>query len=106
LLKPRTLKILALLVAGYGLLVALGFVWPAYFDAFGAFLLLMPLLSVYAFHKLGVPGVLEHNGLCGWGWCSPTLFGGLFTGAFWLLAAWLLAWGLAALTDRFASRRE
>jgi hypothetical protein len=49
---------------------------------------------------LGVPGLLEHQGQCGWGLCSPTLFGFAFLAVFWLLAFWLAAWGLAYLVGR------
>jgi hypothetical protein len=67
-------------------------------------LLIAPLLSVYLLHKLGVPGLLEHNGLCGWGWCDPTLFGWLFTAAFLLIGVWLIAWAIASLTSRLSTR--
>jgi len=66
-------------------------------------LLLAPLLSVYVFHTLGVPGLLEHNGLCGWGWCAPTTFGWLVTAAFLLIGTWLIAWAIASLTTRVAA---
>lgn len=103
-LNPRTLKILALIVLAYVLLVLPGLVWSPYFDSPAGFLVLVPGLSIYVFHKVGVPGLLEHNGLCGWGWCSPTLFGWVFMVAFWVLVSWLIAWGVAALTSRFAAR--
>lgn len=104
-LKPYTLRILALILAGYALLVLPGFIWPSYFDSPAGLLVLVPLLSAYFFHKIGVPGLLEHNGLCGWGWCSPTMFGWVFVAAFWVLVTWLLAWGAAVLTLRFTARK-
>jgi hypothetical protein len=58
------------------------------------------LLSIYLFHHLGVPGLLEHKGQCGWGMCSPTAFGWTFLLVFWIGVAWLAAWGLACLTAR------
>ncbi len=100
-LKPRTLKFLAIMVGTYLLLMLSGIVWPAYFDSFSSYLLLAQYLSVSLFHMLGVPRLLEHNGLCGWGWCSPTVFGWVFATAFWLLVAWGGAWVIAALTMRF-----
>lgn len=100
-LKPRTLKFLAFFVAGYFLLLLPGAIWPEYFDTPAGLLLLMPYFTVHIFHKLGVPGLLEHNGLCGWGWCSPTVFGVVFVAAFWLFVAWAGAWALAMLSSHF-----
>ncbi len=104
--KPLTLKLLALFVVGYGLLLLPGFFWPAYSDSPAGLLLLVPYLSVHLFHKLGIPGLLEHNGLCGWGWCSPTMFGMIFIVVFWVMAAWAIAWGLAVLLSRFRRRHK
>ncbi|MDO8267785.1 MAG: hypothetical protein Q7T32_08120 [Moraxellaceae bacterium] len=94
-LDPRTLKVLFILVAGYMALLLPGAVWPAYLDSPVGILAVIPFLSVYLFHNIGIPGLLEHNGLCGWGWCAPTLFGWVFIVLFWLLVAWLLAWLVA-----------
>lgn len=103
-LAPRTLKILAVVLALYGLLALPSFVWPFYADSPAGLFVLVPGLSIYLFHKAGIPGLLEHNGLCGWGWCAPTPFGWVFLVVFWLLAAWLLAWAIASLSSRFAAR--
>ncbi len=103
-LKPRTLKTLAVLMAIYGLLAFPSLVWPSYADSPVGLFLRAPFLSVYVFHKAGVPGLLEHNGLCGWGWCAPTPFGWIFLGIFWLGAAWLTAWCIASLSSRFGAR--
>jgi hypothetical protein len=103
-LKPRTLKILTLILAVYAFLVLPGLFWPAYFNSPAGLLVLVPGLSIYVFHKAGVPGLLEHNGYCGWGWCAPTMFGWVFLVAFWIIAAWLIAWGVAVLASRFAAR--
>lgn len=103
-LKLRTLKFLAMIVSAYGALVMPGLIWPSYFDSPAGVLILVPGLSVYIFHKIGVPGLLEHNGLCGWGWCAPTTFGVVFVVAAWALLAWLFAWGLAELTGRWSAR--
>ena len=64
-LKPLTLKFLALFVVGYGLLLLPGMFWPGmfwpeYFDSPTGLLLLVPYLSIHLFHKLGIPGLLEH----------------------------------------------
>ena len=103
-LKTRTVRILAVVLFLYALLALPAFIWPAYADSPAGLLLLVPSLSIYVFHKVGVPGLLEHNGLCGWGWCAPTPFGWVFLGVFWLVAAWLLAWAVASLSTRFVAR--
>lgn len=103
-LKPLTLKLLALLVVIYGLLLLPAVFWSEYFDSPAGLLLLVPYLSILLFHKLGIPGLLEHNGLCGWGWCSPTAFGFFFLVVFWVMVAWSFAWGLAILLSRFRRR--
>jgi hypothetical protein len=100
-LKPRTLKVLAILLAIYGLLLLPAAIWPNYLDSPAGLLTIVPGLSIYLFHHLGVPGLLEHDGLCGWGWCAPTPFGWIFLVFVWLLAAWLVAWAIASLTTRF-----
>jgi hypothetical protein len=99
-LNPRTLKILAALVCTFGVLALPAYVGPAFLEPVAGYVVLPPLLSVYLFHKLGVPGLLEHNGACGWGMCAPTAFGWAFLVVFWLGFAWLVAWGLALLTSR------
>jgi hypothetical protein len=97
--KPGTLKILGFLLTAYVLLLAPGFFWATYLDSPAGVLLLLPMLSIYLFHSLGVPGLLQNNGLCGWGWCPPTGFGWAFLVAVWLLIGWCISWGLAGLTS-------
>lgn len=99
-LKPRTLRILGLILATYVLLLAPGFFWPAYLDSPVGVLLLVPMLSVYLFHGLGVPSLLQNNGMCGWGWCPPTWFGWTFLVLVWVMIAWSIARGVAGLTNR------
>ena len=89
--KRRTFTILALILLACFLLAVPGYFWPSYLDSPAGLLVAVPYLSIYLFHKAGVPGLLEHNGLCGWGWCAPTLFGWCFIVAFWLMLAWWLA---------------
>jgi hypothetical protein len=93
----RTLRILAFLLAGYAALVLAGLLGPP-LESLSGVLLVVPLLSIYLFHRLGIPGLLEHDGYCGWGWCSPTPFGWIFLAVFWAGVAWLLAWAIARLT--------
>ena len=98
--KSRTLRILALLVAAYALILLPGYFNPAYLDSAIGILLLIPLLSVYLFDQLGIPGLLLNNGLCGGGWCAPTLLGWMLAAFVGLLPLWLLAWAMAALTAK------
>ncbi len=86
----KTLKIVVVILAGYAALLALGYLLP---EEYGASLLIagMPLLVVvYLLDNMGIPWLLEQNGLCGWGWCEPTLFGWLLAVVFWLVVAYLV----------------
>lgn len=103
-LKPHTLKLLLLIVTGYGLLLLPAAIWPIYLDSPAHVLLLVPLLSVYMFHSAGIPRLLENDGLCGWGWCSPTIVGWALAAAVGLGIMWLVAWGIATLTNRLTAR--
>lgn len=84
-----------LLLAYAALLLPALFV-DGYLDTPAGVLLLLPYLSVYGFHQIGVPGLLQNGGLCGWGWCAPTLAGWWFAAVFWLL----LLWGLVCVFVR------
>jgi len=86
-----TLKMMLLILACYALLWAPAYFWPNYLDSPATLILTAPYLAVYIFHNIGIPGLLEHSGACGWGWCSPTFLGWLFLAVFWLLVVWLLA---------------
>jgi len=99
-LRPRTLMILVALLIGYTLLAIPAYWGPSYLEAVSRYVVLVPFLAIYVFHKLGIPSLLEHNGACGWGWCSPTAFGWALLVVFWVGVAWLVAWGLARLTAR------
>ena len=98
--ERRTLKIWALLAGTFVLLCVPAYVGPAFLEEASAMLALVPVLSIYLFHAIGVPGLLEHQGQCGWGMCSPTAFGFAFLAFLWLFAFWLAAWGLAYLSGR------
>lgn len=78
----RTLKVLLIIAGVYGAALLPALVWPKYMDSPVGILLDFPYLSVYLFHSLGVPGLLEHTGACGWGWCNPTWFGFAFIAVF------------------------
>jgi hypothetical protein len=86
---PRTLKIFAILIIGYALLAIPAYFGPSYLESASSYLVMVPFLSIYIFHRLGVPGLLEHNGACGWGWCTPTVFGWAFLGLLWIGVALL-----------------
>lgn len=97
-LSARTLKTLAILLTGYVLLAMPAYLGPALLEEMSGYLVVLPLLSIYVFHTLGIPGLLQHGGACGWGMCSPTAWGWVFLALFWLGVAWVLAWGLARLS--------
>ena len=103
--KPRTLKFLGVMIATFVLLAAPALVWPGYLDSPIGLLVALPYVSIYLFHRIGIPGLLEHNGLCGWGWCAPTPLGVAFLIAAWLLIAWVMAWGLASMTGHSGHSR-
>ena len=89
--NSRMLKIMVIIVLCYSALLAAGYLLPEEL-ALPFRMLGVPLLfSVYAFHLVGIPGVLEQNGHCGWGWCEPTPFGWLLAVVFWLVVTYLLA---------------
>lgn len=94
----RTAKFLAVLVAIYGLLASAVFWAPPPLAEPAGWLFLVPFFTPHALHRLGVPGLLEQGGHCGWGWCSPTVAGWIVLVLLWLGVAWLAAWGLARLT--------
>lgn len=102
--QPRTLKFFAAIVVMFLLLTLPALVWPSYLDSPVGLIVAIPYLSIYLFHKIGIPGLLEHNGLCGWGWCAPSTFGWVFLFTFWLLIAWLLAWGISSLSHHTNQR--
>lgn len=99
-LQTRTLKFLAALVALLLVLLLPGKFWPGYLDSPVGIVVAIPYLSIYLFHSIGVPGLLQHNGMCGWGWCAPTVFGWVFLGLFWGIVVWLLAWAAASITSK------
>lgn len=98
--NPRVLKIFAIIIAIYFVLLSPGLIWPEYLDTPVGLLAAIPFLSVYLFHLIGIPFLLVHNGACGWGWCAPTVFGYVFISIFWLLLTWLLAAFVAGITKR------
>ena len=96
----RTAKFFAGLLAIYGALLSLAFWAPPVLAEPAGWLFLVPFFTPHLFHKLGIPGLLEQGGHCGWGWCAPTVAGWIVLVLLWLGVAWLAAWGLARLTQR------
>lgn len=82
-LEPPTLKILAVLVIVCTVLSLPAYVGPSFLEEPSSYFVIVPLLSIYWFHHVGIPGLLQHGGACGWGLCSPTIFGWSFLAAFW-----------------------
>jgi hypothetical protein len=104
-----TLKIFGLIVGSYLLLWLPAALWPdsGYLDTPFGWIAAIPVLSLYAFHAMGINGLLQNNGLCGWGWCAPSIVGWAFLATFWLAIAWLSAKALSGLRARsHGSRRE
>jgi hypothetical protein len=99
-LERRTLAILGVLALVYALIVAAAYAGPAVIAEPSAMIVIFTVLSAHLFHHFGVPGLLEHGGLCGPVPCAPTPLGWAFIVLFWLALAWLLAWGLARLYAR------
>jgi len=95
----RTLNALLVIVGLYVTALLVALVWPKYMDSPVGILLVFPYLSVYLFHSLGVPGLLEHAGACSWGWCKPTWFGFAFIAVFWLGLALAVASVVTSLTS-------
>jgi hypothetical protein len=72
---------------------------PAYLNAPYAVLGLAQAIPVYILSGIGIPGLLQNKGLCGWGWCGPTVFGYVVLVMFWVVVAWLIAWLISKLTS-------
>jgi ribose/xylose/arabinose/galactoside ABC-type transport system permease subunit len=72
---------------------------PAYLTAPYAVLGLAQAIPVYILNGIGIPGLLQNNGHCGWGWCGPTVFGYVVLVIFWVVVVWLIAWFISNLTS-------
>jgi hypothetical protein len=95
----KTLKIFSILVAAYVLMIAPIYIWgDKYLNSAAGIIAVLPYLSIYLFHGLGIPGLLQQNGNCGWGWCSPTALGWIVIVIFWCGVLWGLAWLISRAT--------
>jgi hypothetical protein len=66
----------------------------------------LPVLPIYFFDGAGLPGLLQNDGACGWGWCAPTLFGWALMVVFWLVAIGLLSLVIDSLIRRTSHYRD
>lgn len=101
-LSLRTLRIFLVIVGVYVLLWVPAIFSSKYMDTSVGLIAAMPVLSIYLFDMLGVPGLLKNGGACGWGWCAPTMLGWIFTLVFWSAVSWIVAWGISSLWIRRA----
>lgn len=104
--RPRTIRIFAVLVASYALLSLPAWLGPESLQGISMVIYITPILAVYLFHHFGIPGLLQHGGACGWGWCSPTVLGWTVLVLFWIVVVWLAAWGIGWLVARWRTRRR
>ena len=105
-LNRRTVKIFTGLWVAYALLSLPAWVGPAFLQEISSHIYLTPIWAVHIFHYLGVPGLLEHAGGCGWSLCSPTASGWAFLIVFWAGVAWCVAGRLARLTPGSRARAD
>ncbi|WP_144778115.1 hypothetical protein [Marinobacter maritimus] len=97
----KVLLVIAVAYAGVWLPYVLGQGdLPAWLSSPYAVLGLIQVMPVYMLDGAGVPWLLQNNGHCGWGWCSPTVFGYIVLVIFWVVVAWLLAWFISYLARR------
>jgi hypothetical protein len=98
--RKRALKIFAAIVVTYVILTLPGYWWPEYLNSPLGILVLVPFFTVAIFHMIGIPHVLANDGLCGWGWCAPTVLGWVLSYSLWLVIIWLVSVGFSKLTAK------
>lgn len=89
---------MAAIIGVIALLLSPSLIWSEYLESPVGLVVIVPFVSIYLFHSIGIPGLLEHAGACGWGWCAPTIFGWFFLFAFWLVVLWVFALFLSEIT--------
>ncbi|MBK1875219.1 hypothetical protein FE848_18565 [Marinobacter sp. 1-3A] len=72
---------------------------PASLSAPYALLGFAQAIPAYILNSVGISGLIQNDGYCGWGWCGPTVFGYVVLSAFWVLVAWFIAWLISNLTN-------
>lgn len=97
-----TVKVLLAIAVAYAGVWLPYVVWrgnvPADLSALYAVFGFAHVIPVYILNSIGIPGLLQNNGHCGWGWCSPTVFGYVVLVIFWVVVVWLFAWFVSNLT--------
>jgi len=91
--RRRTLSIFLTMIFLMISLYAASYFIPQF--AFLKPLLELPLLAIFLLDNVGVPWLLASNGLCGSGWCGPTVFGWLLVSSIWLIFIWLISWAFS-----------
>lgn len=102
--ERRVLKLLLALLAAAGTMALPGLIWPAWLDSPAGMVVLMPFFLAHLLRGAGVPGLIENEGMCGWGWCSPTALGWAVSALICVLAAWALAAVLVRAWSRVRQR--
>lgn len=95
--------------------VLLGFVF-AYFGFAGAAWtmghaavaggMLFPVYVVALLLSTFLPGMLKNNGMCGHGWCAPSVLGWVFAGAVSIAVVWGLIVVVARIVSVVKARRS
>lgn len=98
--RRSTLRVWTALVLLYFIGAALATYFSGDTRELLAFAGLPPFMLAHLLHKARVPGMLEHGGLCGWGWCEPTLLGWIAAVALMALVLWPVAAALSWLWRR------
>ena len=99
-MNRRPVRIFCGIFSAYAVLSLPAWFGPAFLEGISSYIYMTPILAVYLFHWLGIPGLLQHGGHCGWGLCAPTITGWVVLVMFWIGVVWLVALGIAHLTLR------
>ena len=99
-MNRRPVRIFCGIFSAYAVLSLPAWTGPEFLEGLSTYIYMTPILAIYIFHALGVPGLLQHGGHCGWGLCAPTITGWGVLVMFWIVVVWLVASGIARLTSR------
>ncbi|WP_147395002.1 hypothetical protein [Alginatibacterium sediminis] len=98
--KQTTLKVFLLILGIYFVLWLPVLLWPEYLDTTLGFIVASPVLSIYLLSALGIPGLIQNAGACGWNFCAPSLLGWVFIVTLCLFICYLLATCISSLIRR------